>query len=68
LTAYYLFASNVRNKMIKENPEAKRQEIAILIAQAWKDLDQKEKDKYQREFDRNKEVYLKMLAIYNNNV
>jgi len=51
LSAYFAFANDKRAELVAANPDAKFKEMSKLLGQAWKDLDEKTKNKYKAEAD-----------------
>eukprot|EP00996_Jenningsia_fusiforme_P005803 NODE_6871_length_527_cov_155.303347_g6441_i0.p2 GENE.NODE_6871_length_527_cov_155.303347_g6441_i0~~NODE_6871_length_527_cov_155.303347_g6441_i0.p2 ORF type:complete len:122 (-),score=39.74 NODE_6871_length_527_cov_155.303347_g6441_i0:160-474(-) len=61
LSAYFIFAGDIRAQLMKENPAAKVTEIAGMISAKWKEIDSAEKEKYTERAAEAKEEYAKAM-------
>lgn len=64
-SSYMIFANEIREKLRKQNPTLSIIEIGKLIGEKWRQLPQSKKDKYVRQFEENKKVYLVEVSKYN---
>ncbi|KAL6071040.1 FACT complex subunit SSRP1 [Balamuthia mandrillaris] len=64
LTAYLLFSQEKRDSIKVANPSAPFGEIGKLLGQAWKDLPDSEKQKYNEKAAQGKIKYQKDMAKY----
>ncbi|XP_076756028.1 mitochondrial transcription factor A [Xylocopa sonorina] len=67
-TVFLLYLKHIRPKVIKENPNIKSTEIVRKASKEWAELDPIEKENFQRQYNRNYEVYVKELKEYNNSI
>jgi len=64
-SSYMIFANEIRDKLRKQNPTLSIIEIGKLIGEKWRQLPQTKKDKYVKQFEENKKVYLAEVTKYN---
>ena len=64
LTAYFIYANEVREEFVKKFPSQKYTEVTREIANSYKNLSQKEREKYDNKAQKLKEEYEKDKAIY----
>mmetsp|Transcript_36416 Transcript_36416/g.81038 ORF Transcript_36416/g.81038 Transcript_36416/m.81038 type:complete len:91 (+) Transcript_36416:153-425(+) len=57
--AYMFFCAEKREQLKKDNPELKVTEVAAKLGAMWKALDDKDKVKYQKQAEADKERYNK---------
>eukprot|EP00494_Astrolonche_serrata_P027759 UN28023 len=50
-TAYFLFAFDNRESMVKKNPDSTYQEVGRLLGEAWKNANDTTKSKYQKQWE-----------------
>jgi len=62
--AYFLFSGDMRAKVKADNPDMKVTEIAKHIGELWKNISEKEKEKYQKKADEAKAAYEKEVEKY----
>lgn len=58
LSAYNFYSKLNRSRITKENPEVDNKEIMGLIGKEWRKITEKEKDKYIKMAEDDKERYL----------
>jgi HMG (high mobility group) box len=63
-SAYMIFASEKREEIKKENPDATFGELGKLLGQAWKDITEKEKEKYNKKAEKDKKRYDEEMKNY----
>jgi len=64
LTAYFLYAEDQKEIVRRAHPEVKGLEMYKIIATQWHQLDQAQKDVYEKRHDVLKEEYKKLLEEY----
>lgn len=62
LSAFFIFRADIYEKIKKKNPKASLTEIAALLGQQWKALDEGQKGIYQNRHASGKEDYNKQMA------
>lgn len=66
LVPFMRFYKEIRPSLVQENPAQKMGALAQLAASKWKVTDQLTKDRYNEDFRRDQEVFLKEIARYQN--
>eukprot|EP00494_Astrolonche_serrata_P022980 UN23237 len=56
-TAFFLFANDNRDAMMKKNPDATMAEIGKMLGEAWKKVSATAKAKYQKQQQKSKDKY-----------
>jgi len=64
LTAYFRFRAVVYDDVKTENTTLAPKEIMSLIGKMWRELDDSEKEKYQKQYDKGAKVYKKKMEAY----
>jgi len=64
LSAYMLFQQEKRSSIVEANPDAKVTEIMKLVADAWKELSDKDKEPYQKKSKQLAAKHTKELEKY----
>lgn len=67
ITAYFFFAGDVRPEIRKDNPDMPITEVATLIGQRWRKLDDEDKVPYEEQASKDKVRYERQMAAYNKN-
>lgn len=65
MSAYFLYSIDARPQVKESNPDASFGEIARIISQQFKDLSSKEKSKWEKKAEADKERYQREMAEYN---
>lgn len=64
LSAYFLFAADVRTNIMDKNPDMLITEVMSKIGEEWSELSDRKKSPYQIKADKAKEVYSRKLEKY----
>jgi len=64
LSAFMIFSQENRSKIKEANPDASFGQLGKLIGQAWKALDESEKEPYTAKAEQEKERYELAMAAY----
>jgi hypothetical protein len=64
LSAYMLFAKENREKIKKENSDATFGEIGRKLGEAWRSIDKKNKDKFIKKSEKDKDRYNQEIVDY----
>ena len=67
MTAFFFFLGSRRDTVSKQNPDKKVGEIAIIVSNEWKRLDEKEKSSFEAQAKAAKEEYAKQMEIFKKN-
>merc|ERR1719447_1117927 len=65
ITAYFFFAADRRPEIRAENPGCSITEVASLIGEQWRKLDDEDKHPYEEKAAKDKDRYLRELTAYN---
>ena len=65
MSAYFLYSIDARPQVKAANPDASFGDIARMISQQFKDLSSKEKSKWEKKAEADKERYQREMAEYN---
>lgn len=68
MTSYLLFCQDVRASVKEKNPEMTQRSVAIEMGRLWKDLDQKEKEKYDIAAQKRRDEYNNEMNEYRKNL
>jgi len=63
-SAYMIYISEVRDKVVKENPGIEVNDVLKKIGSLWRNLDKKEEAKYQKKAEKLRAKYEKELTAY----
>ena len=65
MSAYFLYSTATRSTVNEENPEASFGDIARLISANFKALSEKDRKKWDKKAEEDKERYQREMAAYN---
>jgi len=65
ITAYFYFASAVRPGIREKNPGISITEVATMIGEKWRGLDESDKTPYQAQASKDKKRYEREMEAYN---
>ncbi|KAJ3032528.1 Non-histone chromosomal protein 6 [Rhizophlyctis rosea] len=64
LSAFIIFSNENRNRIKEENPSAEFRDIGRLLGNAWKEITETEKEKYNKKAEQDKVRYERENAAY----
>jgi len=65
MSAYFLYSTFIRSQVKKENPSASFGDIARIISAQYKELSDKDKKKWEKKANEDKERYQQEMSTYN---
>ena len=64
MSAYFLYSTAVRAEVKQNNPDASFGDLAKIISVAYKELSEKDKQKWEKKAAKEKERYQEQMAVY----